>query len=345
MSFLDVAGMVKNFGETTAVAGADLEVARGEVLALLGPSGCGKTTLLRLIAGFEAPDAGTLTLDGRTLVDARTFEAPERRRIGMVFQDFALFPHMDVAGNIAFGLPKGVDRKRRVGELLDLVGLPHLGGRFPHELSGGQQQRVAIARALAAEPALMLLDEPFSNLDPSIRQRVRAEVRALMDQVGITVVFVTHDQEEALSVAGQVAVMMAGRVLQVGTPAEIYAQPADRAVAEFVGEAAFLPGDVSGGKAHCELGTLEAVGSILGAADIMVRAEDIVLADGGIAAEVLSVEYFGHDMLALLRLPSGHTARARWKTDRIATPGSRVEVRAVGRARAFPRSAPGTADA
>ena len=162
----------------------------------------------------------------------------------MVFQDFALFPHLDVAGNVAFGLPRGTDRRRRVGELLDLVGLPGLEKRMPHQLSGGQQQRVAIARALAPQPELLLLDEPFSNLDPGVRQRVRLEVRRLIDDVGITAVFVTHDQDEALSLAERVAVMIEGRVHQAGTPREVYLAPADRAVAEFMGEANFLPGEV-----------------------------------------------------------------------------------------------------
>jgi iron(III) transport system ATP-binding protein len=221
-TFLTCRGLYKRFGTTNAVDGVDLNVADGHLLSLVGPSGCGKTTLLRLIAGFETPDAGEIELDGRRLCGPGTFVPPEKRKISLVFQDFALFPHMNVAANISFGLPKEADKKRRVGELLDLVGLQGLESRMPHQLSGGQQQRVALARALAAEPKLILLDEPFSNLDPSVRARVRGEVKQLLQTVGITAIFVTHDQEEALSLAEQVGVMIDGHILQVGTPTEVY---------------------------------------------------------------------------------------------------------------------------
>ncbi len=335
--FLACRGVVKRFGSTVALAGADLAARQGDVLALVGPSGCGKTTLLRVVAGFEQPDAGEVRLEGRVLNGRGISVPPDRRRVGMVFQDFALFPHMSVARNIAFGLPKGVDRRRRVQELLDLVGLPGLEARMPHELSGGQQQRVAMARALAAEPALMLLDEPFSNLDPSIRQRVRSEVKQLIRAIGITAVFVTHDQEEALSIAEQVAVMVAGRVRQVGAPHEVYSRPADRTVAAFIGEANLLPGKVSGGMSESELGRVPVSADFAGNAEMMVRAEDLAITEhGGTPVEVEHVEYYGHDMLVTARLGSGRPLRVRLKTGLELQPGQRVGVTVTGRMLAFP---------
>jgi iron(III) transport system ATP-binding protein len=337
-AFLTGRGVVKHFGALAAVNGVDLDVTQGHVLALLGPSGCGKTTLLRLIAGFETPDEGSIELDGRVLNAPGVFVPPEKRRVAMVFQDFALFPHMTVAGNIAFGLPKGADRKKRVGELLDLVGLPGHESRMPHQLSGGQQQRVALARALAAEPSLMLLDEPFSNLDPSIRERVRSEVKQLVHQVGITAVFVTHDQEEALSLAEQVAVMIAGRILQVGSPLEIYTQPADRTVGEFVGSPNFLPGDVHGSMVECELGLLPVRAAFEGPADVMLRAESLAIGeDGGMPAEVTGVEYYGHDQMVTVRASSGRALRVRLLAAAPFAVGQRVGVVVKGEVFAFPR--------
>jgi len=261
---------------------------------------------LRLIAGFETPDAGEIELEGRLLNAKGTFVPPERRKVAMVFQDFALFPHLNVSANIAFGLPKGADKRKRVDELLTLVGLRGMESRLPHELSGGQQQRVALARALAAEPALILLDEPFSNLDPSIRARVREEVKQLIHSIGITAVFVTHDQEEALSVAEEVAVMMEGRVLQTGTPTDIYMRPLSRAVGEFVGNANFLRGDVKDSVVECELGRLKVAASFEGRADVMIRAESLTVSEeGGTPGEVVNVEYFGHDQMVEVRLESG----------------------------------------
>ncbi|MEZ4554013.1 MAG: ABC transporter ATP-binding protein [Dehalococcoidia bacterium] len=329
--------MSKRFGQTVAVDQVDLEVAQGEIFALLGPSGCGKTTLLRLVGGFEAPDAGTVELDGRVLASGSQFVPPEKRRIAVVFQDFALFPHMNVGKNVAFGLPKGADRKRRVAELLELVGLPELERRMPHELSGGQQQRVALARALAAEPRLMLLDEPFSNLDPAVRQRVRAEVKQLIQAVGITAIFVTHDQEEALSLAERVAVMMDGRIVQSGAPASIYLQPANRPVAEFIGDANFLPGEVRGGIATCELGNVRVQAGFEGAAELMIRAEDLALGrGGGASSEVVGVEYYGHDQMATVRSASGRLLKVRLPAGVHASEGERVTVEVAGEARAFP---------
>ncbi|MFN8585554.1 MAG: ABC transporter ATP-binding protein [Dehalococcoidia bacterium] len=335
--FLRCRAVSKRFGQTQAVDRVDLEVAQGEIFALLGPSGCGKTTLLRLIGGFEAPDTGEIELDGHVLASSSRFVPAEKRRIAVVFQDFALFPHMNVGKNVAFGLPNGADRKRRVGELLDLVGLSGLDGRMPHELSGGQQQRVALARALAAEPRLMLLDEPFSNLDPAVRQRVRAEVKQLIQSVGITAVFVTHDQEEALSLAERVAVMMDGCIVQSGEPAAIYEQPATRPVAEFIGDANFLPAEVRGGIASCELGEVRVQAGFDGAAELMIRAEDLALrGDGASTAEVLNVEYYGHDQMATVRSASGRLLKVRLPAGVHANAGDRVTVEVAGGARAFP---------
>ncbi len=240
-------GLEKRFGAVVAVAGVDLEVAEGEFVSLLGPSGCGKTTVLRCIAGFEQPDRGRVRLGG-TVVDRLP---PERRDIGMVFQSYALFPNMTVAGNIGFpmklrGMP-AAERSRRVEELLEVVQLPGYGGRRISELSGGQKQRVALARALAKEPRLLLLDEPLSALDAKIREELRVEIRRIQKELGITAIYVTHDQEEALAISDRVVVMNAGRIEQLGTPVEIYRRPATLFVAGFVGTMNFLEGRVEGG--------------------------------------------------------------------------------------------------
>jgi putative spermidine/putrescine transport system ATP-binding protein len=244
MGFLELTGIQKRFGLTTAVEDFNLDAQRGEFVSFLGPSGCGKTTTLRMIAGFEYPTAGRITINGVDVTD----RAPNRRDVGMVFQSYALFPNMTVADNIGFGLkvrkrPKDQIRKR-VGELLELINLPDKGNRFPYQLSGGQQQRIALARALAYEPQVLLLDEPLSALDAKIRVALRVEIRSIQRQLGITTVYVTHDQEEALSLSDRVVVMSEGRIEQIGTPFEIYNFPSTSFVASFVGTLNVLPASV-----------------------------------------------------------------------------------------------------
>jgi iron(III) transport system ATP-binding protein len=337
-------GLVKRYGSTVAVDGVDLEVPRGSLTALLGPSGCGKTTVLRMIAGLLAPDAGEIVIDGTPVADHRTFVPPEKRPVGLVFQDYALFPHLSVARNVAYGLghlPRR-DRKARVHEVLDLVGLADLGRRLPTALSGGQQQRVALARALAPSPELVLLDEPFSNLDAALRSSVREEVRAILRAADATAVFVTHDQEEALSLADRVAVMDAGRIHQIDEPQTLYTRPATRFVAGFVGEAdvltahrvdAFLVDSPLG-----RLPTADPVGTPTVAA--VIRPESLqVTADARGEATVTGIEYFGHDQLVHVRLADGTPLRARRGPILDLHRGDRVDVAVLGPIVTFPLGA------
>ncbi len=245
----------KSFNGQPVVQDVSFSVAPGHILALLGPSGCGKTTTLRLIAGFEQLDEGSIEIDGQSVAGSGRNIPPEKRRAGMVFQDYAIFPHLSVFKNIAFGLPRGEDKNRRVQEILALVGLEGLGERMPHELSGGQQQRVALARALAPSPAVLLLDEPFSNLDAALRVDVRQDVKNLLKQSGTTAVFVTHDQEEALFLGDEIAVMNNGRLEQVGPAETVFHQPRTRFVAQFMGQTDFIAGIVQGDGVQTALGT------------------------------------------------------------------------------------------
>src|SRR5271167_4486935 len=244
MTTLTISGLTKRFGEVTAVDDLSLEIAEGELVSLLGPSGCGKTTTLRSIAGFVQPDAGAILFDG---IDITSF-APERRNIGMVFQNYALFPHMTVRENLLFGLEmRRIGRKEmaeRIGKVLDIVQLAGLEDRYPRQLSGGQQQRVALARGLVIEPRVLLLDEPLANLDAKLRQEMRFFIRSLQKRVGITTVYVTHDQAEAMVISDRIVVMFDGRIRQVGDAAEIYARPASREVADFIGLSNFIDGTV-----------------------------------------------------------------------------------------------------
>jgi len=314
--------LVKYFDEIPVVNDVSFHLHKGELMALLGPSGCGKTTTLRLIAGFERLDGGEIEIRQQIMAGPAVHLPPEKRRIGMVFQEYALFPHLDVAENVRFGLQAYTgDRAGRVAEVLDLVGLAGFEERMPHELSGGQQQRVALARALAPEPHLIVLDEPFSNLDASLRTRVRAEVRAILRAAGATAIFVTHDQEEALSLVDQVAVMIDGTVHQVAPPHELYGRPASRAVAAFVGEANFLPGTARDRLVECELGRLSMVTTHSGAVDVMIRPENIAVeplaftngasTHGTPPAYVRNILFFGHDQLITVELASGRQLDTR----------------------------------
>jgi iron(III) transport system ATP-binding protein len=309
---LAVAGLHKAFGRHPVLAGLDLEVAAGTLTAVLGPSGSGKTTLLRILAGFERPDRGSVTIGGVTVDDDRCHVPADRRHIGYVSQEGSLFPHLTVGANVGFGLPRGQRRGRRVGDLLDAVALTGLAGRYPHQLSGGQQQRVALARALAVTPRVVLLDEPFASLDANLRASVRADVLAILRDAAMTAILVTHDQQEALSSAGHVAVIRDGTIAQSATPRDLYDHPADADLARFVGDANLLDGRAEDGLVHTPLGTLATRDDLRAApgkpVTVLIRPEQLDIrpgADGpGVRGRVISTSFHGHDTLISVRADS-----------------------------------------
>ncbi|PJF39469.1 MAG: ABC transporter ATP-binding protein [Phototrophicales bacterium] len=331
---LELKHLCKSYDGVPALDGVNLTVRRGQLVALLGPSGCGKTTTLRLIAGFEWPDEGTIRINEREVAGENAHIPPEQRRVGVVFQEYALFPHESVMGNIAFGLNGSKQEKSaRVDAMLQLVGLTDLADRMPHELSGGQQQRIALARALAPQPEILLLDEPFSNLDAGLRMYMRAEIRAIIKQAGITAIFVTHDQEEALSIADAVAVMMDGRVEQLAPPQALYQRPATREVAAFVGEANFIPGQADGEFVACVLGRLPLVKAMTGAVDILIRPEALRLSPIGDSdapqATVTWREFYGHDQRIGIRLDDGTALVVRADADETVDVDDRVATHVI----------------
>jgi iron(III) transport system ATP-binding protein len=325
-----LSGVSKSFGLVQAVRELTLEIDRGELMAVLGPSGCGKTTLLRTIAGFERPDAGSVAVGDEVVAGPGCFVPPERRRIGMVFQDYALFPHLTVRANVAFGLaarPRD-EREPLTRRTLELVGLQHKADRFPHELSGGERQRVALARAMAPEPALVLLDEPFSSLDASLRAGLRREVELILRDAEATALLVTHDQEEALSLADRLAIMREGRIVQVGGPEEVYVQPASRWAAQFVGEVNVLAGVAHGSGVETELGVFDLRAPASGSVHVAVRPEQLELrADHHGNAEVVAREFRGHDVLYRLRHEAGRVVLVQLPSLELHEVGARVFVR------------------
>lgn len=315
---LSVEQLCKSFGTRQVSRNINFSLQSGEIGCLLGPSGCGKTTLLRVIAGFEPIQSGTVRIDGKIVSSSTISEPPERRAIGMVFQDYALFPHLSVSENVGFGIRTLArqERRKRVSELLTLVGLEEVAGNYPHEISGGQQQRVALARALAPKPELLLLDEPFSNLDALLRERLTVEVRDILKELGTTALLVTHNQHEAFSVADRIGVLFEGTMQQWDDAHSIYHKPASLEVAQFVGEGTLIKGTVAAaGKIQTALGLLEGNFSIPCepgcTVDLLIRPEDILhVEENNLKARILKKSFRGPNIVYLLELPSGEKCQA-----------------------------------
>lgn len=334
MTTLEVQHLTRYYPQAQFAAVNDIsfELGNGEILAMVGPSGCGKTTTLRLIAGLDRPDSGLIRLNGRTLTSETEFVPPERRGIGMVFQDHALFPHLTVSENIAFGLQKRkpVEVRTVVSEMLCLVGLESLANRYPHELSGGERQRAALVRALAPKPALILLDEPFSSLDADLRGEVREQVRSILKSIDATVIFVTHDQEEALYMGDRLAVFQRGQLEQIGSPEQIFHSSATRFVAEFMGDSDFLRGESRPEGIHTELGLLSQPVAINGSTpvDIALRADDVGFEPDEIGNAVIIERFFrGAFNVYRLRLDSGQVLHAFKEHTENLPVGNRVRAR------------------
>jgi putative spermidine/putrescine transport system ATP-binding protein len=326
MSEITLDHVTKRFGDTTAMDDVTLTITDGEVLGVVGPSGCGKTTTLRTIAGFETPTAGAVRFDGEDV----TGVPPERRNVGLVFQEYALFDNMTVRENVAFG-PKmrGVgrtERHERAEELLDMLGIGGMGNRDPATLSGGQQQRVGLARALAIEPNILLLDEPMTGLDEKLKRRLRTEMADLLDRLGVTALYVTHDQTEAMSMCDRIAVMDDGRVVQEGTPREVYERPADPFVAGFVGTSNLLSGTVADGQLDLGYAALPAPNAPDGATRIVVRPDDVTLGEGDVTATVADVAYLGETVQATLELPDGEQLVVEPDRRTVPSPGDELQM-------------------
>jgi iron(III) transport system ATP-binding protein len=339
-----VRGLTKSFEARSVLRGVDLDIAEGTLTAVLGPSGCGKTTLLRIVAGFETPDVGTVTIGGETVCGSGISVPAHRRRIGLMPQEGALFPHLSAAENVAFGLPRDQrgDAERVVRHWLKVVGLDGTGAARPHELSGGQQQRVALARALAARPRVLLLDEPFAALDAGLRGRVREDIVTILRETGTTAILVTHDQPEALSLADAVALLMAGRVVQAGSPADLYDRPATLTAARFVGAAVEVSGECRAGMVRTALG-VHPVRLPVGDGEVVavLRPEQLRLdGDDGARARVTANRFYGPDRAVHVVLADGTPLVLRRPGDVAVEPGREVTVRVEGAVLAYP-SPPG----
>ncbi len=331
---VELVDVVKDFAGHRALSGVNLSVRPGEFVALLGPSGCGKTTALRALSGLERVDGGSILIDGVDVVNVPV----NRRDIGMVFQSYSLFPHLTSLENVEFGLRMRkvppADRRSRAADALDLVGLGHLAARYAHQLSGGQQQRIALARALVTRPRVLLLDEPLSALDAKVRVQLRDEIRRIQTDLGITTLFVTHDQEEALAVADRVAVMRDGNIEQVGTPEELYTNPTTPFVAGFVGLSNRMPASLSGGRVTLYGETLEVLGTAPAEGPVLafVRPEDLLIVDGGIPAVVVATSFLGSLRRTRVRLADDTVVSVQHDVSAHPEPGDRIGLRLRGTA-------------